>query len=351
MRDLAAKILDELGQTPASSRELFRFVEHAKIRLEGHRVVCWTASGTKTSIEVAYSIPYCNLAFLLLGPGCSVSTDAMELLAAAGVVVGFTGDAATPLHAGVEPIAFACGQSEYRPTQYMQGWARWWFDAAKRTDKARELLLWRAELIERIWAGDRMRKTLADLGVAPADPAAFFATARAPEEGRASRNPFHRGSVSPQAAMDAQGYSQACFTGASPEQLLGQEGAHVKRLYKYWSEHTGLSFAGRNPQATDHVNALLTMGNYIAYGLAATALHGIGISFAFSALHGKTRRGGLVFDVADPIKDAVVAPIAFACVQAGKDKDACRRVIKRFLEDEKLLAQTMQKIEQMAEPA
>jgi CRISPR-associated protein Cas1 len=72
----------------------------------------------------------------------------------------------------------------------------------------------------------------------------------------------------------------------------------------------------------DTINAMLDHGNYIAYGYAAVALHGMGISFALPLLHGKTRRGGLVFDVADAVKDAIVMPLAFEAGSQGiKDRD------------------------------
>jgi CRISPR-associated protein Cas1 len=42
-------------------------------------------------------------------------------------------------------------------------------------------------------------------------------------------------------------------------------------------------------------------------------------------LHGKTRRGGLVFDVADLVKDAVILPQAFLSAMSGDDEQAFRR--------------------------
>ena len=42
-------------------------------------------------------------------------------------------------------------------------------------------------------------------------------------------------------------------------------------------------------------------------------------------LHGKTRRGGLVFDVADLIKDAIILPQAFISAMRGDDESAFRR--------------------------
>ncbi|MFB1028729.1 MAG: hypothetical protein QMC09_03485, partial [Thauera sp.] len=75
------------------------------------------------------------------------------------------------------------------------------------------------------------------------------------------------------------------------------------------------------------VNAFLDHGNYIAYGLAAVALNGLGISYAFPLLHGKTRRGALVFDIADLIKDAYVMPLAFTCGADLRVKDNTYRAL------------------------
>ena len=67
----------------------------------------------------------------------------------------------------------------------------------------------------------------------------------------------------------------------------------------------------------DICNGFLDHGNYIAYGYASVVLCGLGISFAMPVLHGKTRRGALVFDLADLIKDAWVMPLAFECAGEG----------------------------------
>ena len=42
-------------------------------------------------------------------------------------------------------------------------------------------------------------------------------------------------------------------------------------------------------------------------------------------LHGKTRRGGLVFDAADLVKDAVILPQAFISAMCGEDEQQFRR--------------------------
>ena len=44
-----------------------------------------------------------------------------------------------------------------------------------------------------------------------------------------------------------------------------------------------------------------------------------------SVLHGKTRRGGLVFDVADLVKDAIILPQAFISATRGDDEQQFRQ--------------------------
>ena len=50
-------------------------------------------------------------------------------------------------------------------------------------------------------------------------------------------------------------------------------------------------------------------------------------------MHGKTRRGALVFDVADLIKDAVVLPWAFICDSEDKGNQEFRdQCLQKFIE-------------------
>jgi hypothetical protein len=67
----------------------------------------------------------------------------------------------------------------------------------------------------------------------------------------------------------------------------------------------------KNGSGSDPANRFLDHGNYLAYGLGATAAWVLGLPHGLAVLHGKTRRGGLVFDIADLIKDAVILPQAF----------------------------------------
>ncbi len=63
----------------------------------------------------------------------------------------------------------------------------------------------------------------------------------------------------------------------------------------------------------------------------------LGLPHGLAVLHGKTRRGGLVFDVADLIKDAVVLPQAFISAMRGDDEQAFRHAcIESFSRTESL---------------
>ena len=75
-------------------------------------------------------------------------------------------------------------------------------------------------------------------------------------------------------------------------------------------------------------------GNYLAYGLAASTLWVLGIPHGFAVMHGKTRRGALVFDVADLVKDAMVLPMAFICAAEKSTEQEFRQdCIRLFVEN------------------
>jgi CRISPR/Cas system-associated endonuclease Cas1 len=87
----------------------------------------------------------------------------------------------------------------------------------------------------------------------------------------------------------------------------------------------------------DLANRFLDHGNYLAYGLAATAVWVIGLPHGLAVMHGKTRRGGLVFDVADIIKDALILPQAFIAAMKGEDEQEFRqRCLSNFQRSEAL---------------
>jgi CRISPR-associated protein Cas1 len=119
--------------------------------------------------------------------------------------------------------------------------------------------------------------------------------------------------------------------------LLAIEADLTKRLYKTVANSIDYGSFRRDREATDKANAFLNHGNYLAYGLAASCLWVLGIPHGFAVMHGKTRRGALVFDVADLIKDALVLPWAFICAKENATEQEFRQQILQAFTDYKAL--------------
>lgn len=119
--------------------------------------------------------------------------------------------------------------------------------------------------------------------------------------------------------------------------LLLTEAQLTKVLYRFASNNTGSDKFSRQHQSTDKANDFLNHGNYLAYGLAACCLWVLGIPHGFAVMHGKTRRGALVFDVADLIKDALVLPWAFICAKEDATEQEFRQQILQAFTDHKAL--------------
>lgn len=54
-------------------------------------------------------------------------------------------------------------------------------------------------------------------------------------------------------------------------------------------------------------------------------------------MHGKTRRGALVFDIADLIKDVIVLPYSFICAKEKMTKQAFHQQVLQKLTEHKAM--------------
>ncbi len=285
-----------------SKRANLYYLEHCRVMQKDGRVLYLTEAKNENQY---WNIPIANTTVILLGTGTSITQAAMRMLASAGVLVGFTGGGGTPLFMGSE-IEWMMPQSEYRPTEYMQGWMSFWFDDAKRLEVAKNFQHARIEFIRKIWAKD---KDLKDEG-------------------------FYLDDADIQQALN--GFENKIPYQSKVGDLLLAEAQTTKQLYKIAATRCRLSFE-RNPEQGDLANDFLNHGNYLAYGLAATTLWVLGISHSFAVMHGKTRRGALVFDVADLIKDAVVLPWAFIGAKEGMSEQEFRQQLLQKFTDYRCL--------------
>uniref|UniRef100_UPI00402B3765 type I-F CRISPR-associated endonuclease Cas1f n=1 Tax=Methylomonas sp. PHL2-19 TaxID=3438878 RepID=UPI00402B3765 len=306
--------LTELKTILHSKRANIYYLEKCRVMQKDGRVLYLTEAKDE---NLYWNIPIANTTVILLGTGTSITQAAMRMLASAGVLVGFCGGGGTPLFSGCE-IEWLTPQSEYRPTEYVQGWLQFWFDDAQRLAVAKTFQQARIDYIRKVWSKDR------DLQ---------------------AENIFaHDSAIA--AALD--GYGTQIEQAGKVGDLLQREALLTKQLYRYAAKATQHNYFSRDHDASDLANGFLNHGNYLAYGLAATTLWVLGIPHGFAVMHGKTRRGALVFDVADLIKDAIVLPWAFVCAKEKMSEQEFRQQILQKFTDHKSLDFMFEQVKQQA---
>ncbi len=301
-----------------SKRANLYYLEHCRVLVNGGRVEYVTDEGRR---QLYWNIPIANTSVVLLGTGTSVTQAAMRELAKAGVMVGFCGGAGTPLFSGIEAeiaVEWCSPQSEYRPTEYLQHWVRFWFDDHKRLCAAKRIQKKRVSCLRKEWQGRRLR----DSGFEP-DPGRLDTL-------------LQRAKARIEQAADV-------------NKLLTDEARLTRELFKLAAQTVGYGEFTRAKRGSgiDPANRLLDHGNYLAYGLGAAATWVLGLPHGLAVLHGKTRRGGLVFDAADLVKDAIVLPQAFLSAMAGHEEQEFRQVCIGGLTDGSaldLMIKTLQEI-------
>ena len=279
-----------------SARANIYYLEHCRVLVNGGRVEYVTDAGKK---NLYWNIPIANTTSILLGTGTSITQAAMRELAKAGVLVGFCGGGGTPLFSANEvdvEVAWFQPQSEYRPTEYLQAWVQFWFDDALRLQAAKQLQTLRLQRIQTQWQARALREAGFEVDL---DQLQTLVEQFLPLVQRA-----------PDVVA-----------------LLTDEARLSKALFKLAAATVGYGEFTRAKRGTgtDPANRFLDHGNYLAYGLGATATWVLGLPHGLAVLHGKTRRGGLVFDAADLVKDAVILPQAFISAMCGEDEQQFRR--------------------------
>ena len=284
-----------------SHRANIYYIEYCRVLQKDGRIVYLS----ETNKELQYwNIPIANTTCLLLGTGTSITQAAMRMLSQAGVLVGFSGSGATPLLMANE-IEWLTPQSEYRPTEYIQGWMSFWFEESKRLEVAKQFQTNRIDFITKIYSQDRELKLFG------------YDIYELQEQFEKTK--------------------QQIQNAPNVNKLLQIEADLTKRLYKYSVQKLHYKNFTREHDGSALANQFLNHGNYLAYGLAASTLWVLGIPHGFAVMHGKTRRGALVFDVADLIKDALVLPWAFICATENMNEKGFRsQCLQNFVEHKAL---------------
>jgi len=292
-----------------SKRANLYYLQYCRVMVNGGRVEYITEEGSKS---LYWNIPIANTTSIILGTGTSITQAAMRELAKAGVLVGFSGGGGTPLFSATEgslDIAWLQPQSEYRPTEYLQLWVSFWFDDEKRLEAAKQFQIHRLGFIRKHWQSSTIKRS---------------------EQFKLNTEELEN------LIEHSENTINQCLT---TQHLLAHEAALTKKLYRLICQATAYGDFTRAKQGSgnDNANRFLDHGNYLAYGLAATAAWVIGLPHGLAILHGKTRRGGLVFDIADLVKDALVLPYAFiAAVEGDNEQEFRTRLISVFQDNDAL---------------
>lgn len=280
------------------------FLERARVHAENGRVLYRIADD---DLRKEYALPHANLALIFLGQGTSLTQEAARLLAEEGVFVAFTGSGGSPLHFG--------GLTSYQGTSHFRRMLTAYADPEASLVVARAFM--KARVAQMRKKGCKLADTLCDM-----------------DDDRAIRKACSKFEESLDGADDIQ-------------VLLGYEGDYTRSLYAAFAKGSGLSrkadfkrVAGAGDGAlapgadvAAMANSLIDHGNYLAYGFAGAALWALGIPPHMPVFHGKTRSGGLVFDLADTFKEAYVLPIAFAAAMGRLKGDVGKAFRSRLIEE------------------
>lgn len=255
-----------------------RFLERARIHIKDGRLV---ADVSDEELQGRVNIPIKNIQALVLGNGTSLSQAAAKCLNQEGVTVVFAGAMGQPV--------FYAPVTGYKPTQYARQFIQSWFEADGRLNLSKRLFQRRVDFTKR-------------------------SVKKMPVPGLQQEPLFSRLDAFLAKSTEAQGI----------DEMLGLEGQVVRQaMYGIFNAvyHPNRNFVRNHDRGTSEdvdssgfskkANELLNHGNALAYALASGVLYELGIPPSFPLLHGLTRNGGLIFDVADIIKDGAVIPWAF----------------------------------------
>lgn len=308
-----------------TEREGALFLERARIHASEGRVV-YHLSDDEQGRE--HNIPHANLAVLFLGQGASISQEAMRLLGDEAVHVAVTGDGGTPLHLGT--------LTSYSATRHFLGMLPLYQSEEKSFEAARAIMLDRAARMRSFGATGAQRwLRLRDVSSILRITSSFEAEIAGCED----LDDLFTIEVRFSEALHA---DFARLSGLS----RGAKFRRVPRTRKGPGDDAG-SDAARD------VNELIDHGTTLCNGMVGAALWALGIPPHLSIIPGKTRPGGLVLDLAESFKDALVLPLAFASVMegaAGNPEEVFRTRLISAFDDRRILREAIMTVERMITP-
>lgn len=225
---------------PLSRRHPLFYVEQCKIvRIQGDiRILT-----SKIGHEQSYSIPVANIGALLIGPGCSLSSEAARIITTRGCLICFTGGKMSPL--------FLVSSQHRSPLSRIRQY-KFSFNEDLRIKCARVLFNRRKILIEK------------------------FKEFNLPN--------FPSGEIFKDLPS-----------------MLSAEAAWAKRAYRKLATDFNIPWSTKEEEDKNKKNPI-TFLNFLSYSIADIAIYHLGYDPNIGILHGRTKGGGLCYDLADVIK-------------------------------------------------
>lgn len=282
-----------------SQKNTFIYIEYCRVStVDGQ--LCFNKS--QNGEVKYYTIPYGNLAVLILGSGTSITQQATRLIAKEKMLLAFS--------SGNMGNLYLTSQSEYRNPMFLQKWYLLWMNDNTRLIAAKQVFKKRFENNVLFWEklNNRLFKNNKELSFNV-------------EELKLLNNKT----------------LEKIIEAKNTQELLGFEGNYVKDIYKILAKTFNLNFS-RDHQNENDVNVFLNKSNYLSYGIATSVLWTLGIPSSLALFHGKTRKGGLVFDIADTIKDGITLPISFLCFYNKASITDLRKIVLETFEDFNILS-------------
>lgn len=216
----------------------FLYFEHCKINRDDNAIAVHDTEGT-------ICIPSATLSVLMLGPGSTVTHDALMLMGECGVSVVWVGERGIRMYASGRPLTHS--------SALLQAQARLVSNRRSRLDVARKMY-----------------------------------------------------------GMRFPGEDVSTLT---MQQLRGREGVRIRKVYKHFSEETGVEWDCRkyNPNDfddTNEINKALTAAHACLYGIAYSVINALGCSSGLGFVHTGHERS-FVYDIADLYKAGLSIPVAF----------------------------------------
>lgn len=134
------------------------------------------------------------------------------------------------------------------------------------------------------------------------------------------------------------------------QQLRGREGARIRKVYRHWSQETGVEWKRREFDSDDYdagseINKALSAAHVCLYGVAHAVIVSLGCSPGLGFVHTGHERS-FVYDIADLYKAELSIPVAFKTAALHPDDigSATRKNMRDVLYDLSIMKRMVEDI-------